>query len=54
MDQAVRVLLRMAPALPNAERASAETLCLPQHQSLTDEDLHRVVAELRRSLAARA
>jgi dTDP-4-amino-4,6-dideoxygalactose transaminase len=43
-----------AEVLPNAERASDETLCLPLHQSLTDEDLHRVVAELRRSLAARA
>lgn len=39
--------------LPLAERAADETLCLPLHQSLDEVDLHRVVAELRKSVEAR-
>lgn len=30
-------------ALPNAEEAAQTTLCIPIHQSLSDEDVHRIV-----------
>jgi aminotransferase len=33
--------------LPEAERAADETLCLPLHQSLSDDDLERIVASIR-------
>ena len=39
-------------ALPGAEQAAAETLCLPMHQSLTDADVAQVVAEVRAAVAA--
>jgi len=34
--------------LPQAERAADETLCLPLHASLSDEDLDLVVTSIRR------
>ncbi|WP_202918801.1 DegT/DnrJ/EryC1/StrS family aminotransferase [Saccharothrix deserti] len=39
--------------LPNAERASDETLCLPLHQGLSHEDVDRVVTELRESVGSK-
>ncbi|MEN2422262.1 DegT/DnrJ/EryC1/StrS family aminotransferase [Streptomyces rimosus] len=40
------------PALPGAERAAAETLCLPLHPGLGDRDVRRVAAALRGAVAA--
>jgi aminotransferase len=34
--------------LPNAEQAAEETLCLPLHPSLSDDDLTRIVTSIRR------
>lgn len=40
-------------SLPNAERAAASTLCLPQHQGLRDADIDTVCTALAETLAAR-
>ncbi|MFI0366582.1 DegT/DnrJ/EryC1/StrS family aminotransferase [Actinomadura sp. 1N219] len=40
--------------LPKAERAVAETLCLPLHQSLSEEDVDQVTAELRAAIHRRS
>jgi aminotransferase len=40
-------------ALPVAETAAASTLLLPMHQSLTDEDVRRVVDAVRECVTAR-
>ncbi|MBF6331902.1 DegT/DnrJ/EryC1/StrS family aminotransferase [Nocardia transvalensis] len=40
-------------SLPGAERAAASTLCLPQHQALSDEDLAFVSDALTEALAVR-
>lgn len=37
-------LYGMQVSLPNSEAAAESTLCLPIHQSLTDEDLNRIIA----------
>lgn len=42
-----------AGALPGAEAAAARTLCLPIHQSLTDDDVARVINLVARSVRAR-
>ena len=34
-------------SLPNAEEAARTTLCIPIHQSLSDEDVHRIVDAIR-------
>ncbi|WP_274918783.1 DegT/DnrJ/EryC1/StrS family aminotransferase [Streptomyces sp. WZ-12] len=39
------------PALPGAERAAAETLCIPLHQGLDDTQLDTVATELRAAVA---
>jgi len=35
------------PALPNAEEAAQTTLCIPIHQSLSDDDTHKIVDSIR-------
>ncbi|MCH0542314.1 DegT/DnrJ/EryC1/StrS family aminotransferase [Streptomyces sp. MUM 203J] len=39
--------------LPASDRASGETLCLPLHPGLTDEDVRTVAAALRKAVEAR-
>ncbi|MFH8408108.1 DegT/DnrJ/EryC1/StrS family aminotransferase [Streptomyces sp. NPDC018019] len=42
------------PDLPGAERAAAQTLCLPLHPGLTDADVRTVAAALRKAVEASA